>query len=187
MKRSTFWAAVVCSALLGLTDPAFGQSVSSITSSWTNLDFNGNVSAYSTNAVSGTGNGNKSITTPGATAPTPGTLGFLGLNGAAGENGDATPDTFNFSIQSSQGFNLNQQASVCLPTFLTGALNFFQNAAPPNANTSVGTITADVVVLDNTNTATSLHFNQVYNRNAANGNLAINDLFSYQNTTLPAT
>jgi hypothetical protein len=73
-----------------------------------------------------------------------------------------------------------------MPTFLTGALNFFQNAMPPNANTSIGSITADVVVLDNTNTATSLHFNQVYNRTTADGNLAINDLFSYQNTTLPA-
>lgn len=174
---------------------ARGQTVSNLTSFWGNLDGlrnAGNVSVYTTNAVSGTGNGNKFLTTPGFTnnanpPPTfnPSDLVKLGLSGAASENGDASPDTFNFVVRSTQTFTLTQSAAVSIPTFLTGSLNFFQNAAPPNANTSTGSIIADVVVLDNANNPTSLHFNRTYNRTTADGNLAVNDLFSYSNTTLP--
>src|SRR5579864_8735956 len=138
-----------------------GQSIWGLNSFFNNLDGlpnAGNASAYTTNVTSGTGNGNNFNTTPGASAnpnppPTfiPGTQVIVSLSGAATENGDATPDTFNFVLRSTEAFNLNQQAAVTIPTFLTGAINFFQNAAPPNANTSVGSVTADVVVLDNTN------------------------------------
>jgi hypothetical protein len=165
---------------------ASGQSVWSLNTNWNNLDFNGNVSAYTTNMISGTGAGNKNNSTPGATAPNPGTLVLVGLSGLATENGDATPDTFNFVLRSSEGFNLNQQAAVSIPTFLKGAINFFQNAMPPNANTSIGSVTADVVVLDAGNNATALHYNQTFNATAAGGNLSLNDRFIYQNATLHA-
>jgi hypothetical protein len=62
--------------LLAPSVPAPGQSISSITSSWNNLDFNGNVSAYTTNVTVAPGTATSPSPRPVPPPPTPVRLGF---------------------------------------------------------------------------------------------------------------
>jgi hypothetical protein len=63
----------------------------------------------------------------------------------ATEDGNAVRDRFNFTMGGTQEFEVRAGgANLWAPLWLNGRINFFQNAAAPNANFAVGSLRAEI-------------------------------------------
>lgn len=160
------WAVglIVLAGMLGVCTPGHAQSVLNFQNAWTNTNNPLPVGNYATRVISGNAGSSAAIIAPGSGNAEV----TLALLGQAIDNLDATVDSFNLVIQSTQQFQTNAASLVTIPTHINGNFTF------PAGASGISSLNYNVTVLNNLNVATGLDVNQTINRTAAQGNLAVN-------------
>lgn len=199
-RRNRLAVVSACAVVLvSMTAAVRAQSVSSYVSAWNNLDNIPNpgvsTSLYLTNTVNGNAAGNKNVTTPDFSVNpgpppvtvSPGLMGQLQLSGIAIQDGVGVVDAYTFSVRSRQRWQLNEQARVFIPAFLSGGTTFgVPIPALPNAATTGGVTVLVRVIDEGTGLPAGPSVSYTVNRDATQGDLAINDRFDISNAVLPA-